>query len=292
MSAAPAARALAALVLLATAPLAAGEEGRTTAGTGDAQSPEEGLRGRVDLRAGVVSFDYAETYQGRLLDHEQGFLPAIDAEAEVRWRWAFGRLALRLAGGSLDYGGEAQSSSPAVDGVWYHTTSDATQLEGRVELGGHVDARGRVALFLGVGARSWRRTIHDGMAVGRDGISYLIQGYAETYHWGELEAGARYVLLDRREDVWDVDARLVQTFSPGLDVDFLGSPISLALGARLGWRAATTFRHALAPQAFGVATLWGEGYGFGASAVDPVHNVLEPDSRTYRFGLEVGVGLQ
>jgi hypothetical protein len=179
-----------------------------------------------------------------------------------------------------------------VDGVWYHTTSDATQLEGRLEVGGNVDPARRAALFVGVGARRWRRVIHDGSAVGRDGLVYAIQGYAETYRWGEVEAGARYAVLDRRTDVWDVELRAVQTFAPTLDVDYLGAPVSLALGPRLGWRAATTLRHVFAPGSYGVVSLWAEGYRFGASSVDPAYNILEPDSESYRVALEVGFGFR
>jgi hypothetical protein len=252
---------------------------------------DDAVRLRGELRLGVATFDYAETYAGRTLDREQGVLPAIAAEGEVRWRRPFARLAFRLASGTVGYGGEVQApSEPALDRVWARASTDALQVEGRLEVGALVDPDRRLALLAGLGVRRWRRTIHDTVAVSRDGIAYSVQGYSETYGWGELEAGARYAILDRVASTWDVEARIVRTLAPRLDVDFPGSPVTLELGAQLGWRAATTFRHALAPRWFFVASLWGEGYGFGASAVDPVLGILEPDSRTLRFGLELGVG--
>ena len=270
------ARALAALLLLCAARSAAAEDA---------------VRLRGELRVGFASFDYVESYQGRTLDREQGVLPVLALETEVRWRRAFARLGFRLASGSVDYGGEVLAPmDAALDGVWANGESDALQLEGRLEAGAFVDPDRRLSLFAGLGVRRWRRAIQDTVAVSRDGSAVAIQGYTEAYGWGELEAGARYAVVQRGDDGWDVEARVVRTIAPSIDVAYLGSPVSLELGARLGWRAGTTYRHAFTPGWFVVAGLWGEGYAFGASGVDPVHVILEPDSRTLRFGLELGVG--
>ncbi len=280
--AARAARAIAALALVVAASPAAAQE--------------EPVRGRAELRAGVVLFDYLETFEGHSLDREHGVVPALAGDLEGGWGRAFGRLSFRLARGTVDYSGEVQDTQTpgsAIDGVWAHGQSDATLLEAHLQGGALVDPARRLAVFAGAGVRQWQRSIHDTVATGRDGLLYQVSGIDETYGWWELELGARYAILAGPRDAWDVEAALVQTVAPQIQVDYLGSSVSLDLGARLGWRAGTTFRHQFAPPWFLVAGLWGEGYRFGASAPKAVPGglqILEPDSRTLRFGLEVGVG--
>ena len=286
--------ALASLALLAAAPRASADE--PAPGAPELQRPagEPELRGRAELRAGVVLFDYLETLDGESLDREHGVIPALSGELEVGGRRAFGRLSGRLAGGTVDYHGQVQApTAPAIDGVWASGQSDAQLLEARLEGGAWVDPARRLAVFAGVGARQWQRTIHDTVATGRDGLLYQIQGLSETYGWWDLDLGARYAIVETEGDGWDVEAALVQTVSPGIQVSYAGSNLSLDLGARLGWRASTSWRHRFAPSWFAVAGLWGEGYRFGASAAKDVGGgqaILEPDSRTFRLGLELGVG--
>jgi hypothetical protein len=263
------------------------------AGVAQAQPAERdaGALVRGELRLGFATFDYAESFQGRTLDTERGVLPALAGEGELRAFGAFVRAGFRVASGSVSYGGEVQApTEPALDGVWATGTSDARQLEGRVELGAPVDPDRRLAILAGAGLRRWHRTIRDTTAVARDGNPAFISGYSETYGWGELELGARYAILDRGPDAWDVDARLVRTIAPWISVDYFGSTVSLGLAPRLGWRAATSWRHRLAPGWFVVVTGFAEAYAFGASGTDAANQILEPDSRTRRFGLELGVG--
>jgi hypothetical protein len=279
MTAALPARALAALLL---------------SGVAQAQAPErdEGPLVRGELRLGFATFDYAETYQGRTLDTERGVLPAVSGEGELRAGGAFVRGGFRVASGSVSYGGEVQApTDPSLDGVWAIGHSDAQQLEGRVEAGALVDPDRRLAMLVGLGLRRWHRTIHDTTALSRDGLAFAVKGYSEDYAWGELELGARYAILNRGRDGWDVEARLVRTISPMISVDYFGSTVSLGLEPRLGWRAATSWRRVLSPGWFVVVTGFGEGYAFGASGTDAATGILEPDSRTFRFGLEVGVGV-
>jgi hypothetical protein len=266
-----------------------------SAGLSPPPRTERDLWGQTELRAGAVLFDYLETLDGHSLDREHGFVPSIAGEVEVGWRRAFGRLSLRLARGTVDYSGEVQDPTPgsAIDGVWAHGQSDATQLEGHLQGGALVDPAGRLALFAGVGLRQWQRSIQNTIATGRDGLLYQISGIDETYGWWELELGARYAILASAPEEWEVEAALVQTVAPQIRVNYLGTSYTLDLGARLGWRAGTTFRYVFGPPWFVVAGLWGEGYRFGASAPQPVGGgqaILEPDSRTFRFGLEAGVG--
>jgi len=252
---------------------------------------ERDLWGHAELRAGVVLLDYLETLDGQSLDREQGVVPALAAEVEAGWRRAFGRLALRFAGGSVDYSGQVQDPNDpgsAIAGVWAHGQSIATQLEAHLQGGALVDPAHRVGVFAGAGLRQWQRSIQSTTVNG-----YPVAGLNETYGWWELELGARVAILADARDDWEVEAAAVQTVAPRIQVSYQGSNLTLDLGARLGWRAGTTFRHEFAPPLFVVAGLWGEGYRFGASAPKPVGGgleILEPDSRTFRFGLELGVG--
>ena len=271
------ARVLAALVLCAVASRGGAQEGRP--------------RGRLEARLGVQYFDYAETYQGTTLDTEQGFLPALSVEGELRGDIAYGRLALRLGRGTVDYRGLAQASppDPTVDGLTAVSTSDAQLLSAQLEAGAAVDPGRRLQLFLGLGARRWNRDIHDTVVVSRTGVPTPLHGPSEVYSWFLLDVGARYAILETPRDGWDVEASLLRTLAPRIEVGFQGSTVSLDLGAQFGWRVGSTYRRALRKDLSFTAGAWAEGYAFGASAVDPTFGILEPDSRTVTVGVDVGV---
>ena len=252
----------------------------------------ESSNGFGEVRLGLMHFDYAEYENGMFLDGEKGWIPSVTGELELHRDRLFGRVMLRYASGSVDYNGQTQSGTPL------QTQSDATFLQGEVQVGGFVDPAKRLALFGGLGARRWTRAIQD---------TAQASGYTEVYSWGELQAGLRWTFLQKPGDSWDVDARLVRTFNAGISIDLTkfgiqpGNP-SLDLGAETGWRIGSTFRHDLGASRLVLAvSAWAEGYAFGRSEdiqiYDPsappgLQNQLlhEPDSKTTNLGLEVGIG--
>ena len=249
----------------------------------------ESSNGFGEVRLGLMHFDYAEYENGMFLDGEKGWIPSVTGELELHRDRLFGRVMLRYASGSVDYNGQTQSGTPL------QTQSDATFLQGEVQVGGFVDPAKRLALFGGLGARRWTRDIQGS------------GGYTEVYSWGELQAGLRWTFLQKPGDSWDVDARLVRTFNAAISIDLTkfgiqpGNP-SLDLGAETGWRVGSTFRHDLGPNRLVLAvSAWVEGYSFGRSqevlitdpSIPPPNNQFllhEPDSKTTNFGLEVGIG--
>jgi hypothetical protein len=277
----------------------------------------EGPRGFGEVRVGLMHFDYAEhDAAGTFLDGEKGWVPALTGELELRGEQLFGRALLRYAKGTVSYDGHVQSAgdplSPYVDGLPVQTDSDATFLQGELQGGVLLGPAKQVAVFGALGARRWDRDIQSATVISRpippglppplppggapNGLPVQISGLSEVYSWYELQLGVRWTFLSRPGTSWDVEARLVRTASPEIKVDltpFVGAPASttLSLGATTGWRLGSTFRHDLNPRGlFLAANAYLEGYSFDASGVDPVYLIMEPDSTTVNFGLEVGIG--
>lgn len=253
-------------------------------------------RGQLEVRVGLMRFDYEERdpLTNAFLDGEEGFVPALTVEGDLRVERFFGRAMVRLAKGSVDYDGHVQSSSANFDGLPLRTTTDASFLQGELQLGGFVDERERVALFVALGARRWGRDIQGATATGRDGSPAAIAGLTETYTWYELQLGTRWTFLELPSTSWDVEWRLVRTAAAEISIDLspFGGPssVTLGLGSRTGWRLGSTVRHDVSGNLFLAATLWAEGYSFGQSDLNTTYGILEPDSSTVNAGLEVGFG--
>lgn len=287
------ARARAALVVAAV----------TAAGAASAE-PRERDRGHAEARVGFVRFDYEEydPRTGGFLDGETGLVPALALEGELRGAVAFGavfgRALVRLSGGTVDYDGQVQSADPALDRLPARTESDASfrqaELQGGLSLG---EAGRRVALFVGLGGRSWHRDIQPTTVISRTGVPARISGLIEDYSWAELQLGGRLTLAARPGTTWELDARLVRTFGAEMAVDlspFVGVPqlLTLPLGSRTGWRLGGAFRHALGPSVLLALSAFAEAYGFGQSPVDPATGLLEPESDTFLLGVDVGLGVR
>lgn len=253
-------------------------------------------RGQLDVRAGLLRFDYEERDPaGTFLDGEEGFVPSLTIEGELRFERIFTRAMFRLAKGSVSYDGHVQSADPAADGLPVRTTSDATFLQGELQVGGFLDPGERVALFGALGARRWSRDILGTNVVDRNGVPRAISGLSETYSWFELQLGLRWTFLQLPRTSWDLDARVVRTAGAEISVDLspFGGPsdVTMGLGARTGWRLGTTLRQDVGHgNLFVAASAWAEGYAFGQSDVNQTFQILEPDSSTVNAGFEIGLG--
>src|SRR5512146_1498205 len=141
----------------------------------------DGPDGRFDVRLGLLRFDYEERdpLTNAFLDGEEGFVPSLTLEGELRAERVFGRAMLRLAKGSVDYDGHVQSTNPNFDGLPLRTTTNAGFVQGEVQVGAFLDAPRRVALFAGLGLRRWSRSIQGATATGRDGTRQPISGLDE-----------------------------------------------------------------------------------------------------------------
>ena len=265
-----------------------------------ARGEEPGLHGQVEVRAGLLRFDYEERDAGVFLDGEEGFVPSITVEGELRLDRLFGRAMFRLAKGSVDYDGHVQSlTDSAIDGLPVRTTTDLTFLQGELQLGAFVDEGRRLAAFAALGARRWDRDIQETTLLDRTGSLRGLSGLSEVYSWYELQAGVRWTFLQLSRTSWDLDARVVRTAGGEIEVfSPFGAPgsVTMGLGSRTGWRLASNLRRDLAGRLFLAATLWAEGYAFGRSDFHTVAtsaglaDIFEPDSSTVNAGLEVGLG--
>jgi hypothetical protein len=263
------------------------------------------LAGRGEVRLGLQRFDYAEygAPGAASLDREAGWLPAVSGELELRDDRFFGRAAARLSLGTVTYRGQTQSlGDPSLAGLRLRSTTGTSFVSGELQGGVFVDGARRLAVFAAVGARRWTRDIHDATVVARDGSTVFVLGVSEIYSWFELQAGARFTVLERPWLAWDAEARVVRTAGAEVSVDLarafgVEDTARMGLGARTGWRLATTFRHDVTPALFLAASLWAEGFAFGASGVavfvdagGTAHGIAEPRSETVMAGLDVGVG--
>ncbi len=263
---------------------------------GPARAAERGQRGFAEVRLGLMHFDYEERdVDGAFLDGETGWVPSLTGEAELRGDRIFGRALLRIAGGTVSYDGHAQSTDSTVDGLAVKTDSDASFLQGEVQVGGLVDDARRLAIFGALGARRWSRDILGTTITSRTGAAVRISGLSEVYTWYELQAGIRWTFLERSGTTWDAEARIVRTAGASISVDLtpFGAPtaVDLDLKPRTGWRFGSAYRHELSPNGLLLVVAgWAEGYAFGRSDVNMTYAILEPDSKTVNVGLEVGLG--
>ena len=261
-----------------------------------ARAQDPGPVGRLEVRAGLLRFDYEERdpFTKAFLDGEEGFVPSVTLEGELHFDRLFTRAMFRLAKGSVDYDGHVQSTDATLDGLPVRTTTDTTFLQGELQAGGFLDEGRRLALFVALGARRWNRDIQGTTVRSTANVPTQISGLSEVYSWYELQAGARFTFLALPRTSWDLEARVVRTAGAEISVDLspFGGPssVTMGLGSRTGWRAGTTFRQDLNGSLFLVATLWAEGYAFGKSDVNTTFGILEPDSSTVNAALEVGIG--
>jgi hypothetical protein len=261
------------------------------------------LEGRAELRLGLLRFEYAEYGGSVSLDREMGWVPAVSGEAELRGQRLFGRAAARLAQGNVTYHGRTQSlADPNLDALPVRSKTDVSFVSGELQGGAFLDGARRLGVFAAAGARRWTRDIRDAAVTARDGTPALVMGLSEIYSWYELQAGARWTFLALPRAAWDLEARLVRTAGAEISVDLargfgVGETARMGLGARTGWRAATTLRQDLEPAVFLVVSLFAEGSAFGASrpfvfqdAGGTTRALSEPRSETLGAGLEVGIG--
>jgi hypothetical protein len=248
---------------------------------------------RLELASGLTRLDYAEHGPtGAFIDGEEGWLPALAAEAELgRGRWHF-TLGAGAASGEVAYEGRVESSSPALDGLPARTTTETVLLRADAAAGVRVGPRRRVALEAGVGWRFRDREIQPGSVVSRTGAVVPVTGLAEEYAWYEVRGGVRWTFLATARTEAELDLALFHTAAPSLGVDWLGHPVALELGARAGWRAGIVFRLDLARGAYATVRAAAERFEHGASAPDPRTGIHEPESATRTASVQAGVGVR
>lgn len=251
----------------------------------------EPLRGSVEAGFGIAWSGYDERGPtGRVLDRETGFLPSASLAAELEHSLGFAGLAASARMGDLRYEGRTQSPNAAFDDLPVATTSRARVLGADLRMGAFVDPDRRLAPYAGVGWRSWKREILSTAVVSRTGSTAVVPELDEAYSWLELQLGARCTLARSARTEWRLDARVLRVVGGRVVVSRPGGDVALDLGDRTGGRLALAVRVAVAPRWHVVVEGHGALWSFGASPVDAVALLYEPDSESRTVGIEVRAG--
>ncbi|MGD8619452.1 MAG: hypothetical protein PVH54_09755, partial [Gammaproteobacteria bacterium] len=207
----------------------------------------------VWLGVTALDFDYEEfDGQNDSLDHEEGWLPGMNAgvglEAE---RW-FAESSLLWSSGQVDY------HSPAIDS---ETDEEILNLE--ILAGTPVFARDRqrLSLVAGGGHRKWQRDIHSTPnALGLD----------ETYRWFYWLLGLRGEHAFNARTRIVADAQLTRTVNPEIDVQFKANyadDVSLDLGEETAFKASLALHRTLGGGTSLWLMPWYERWDLGRSSV-------------------------
>jgi len=236
----------------------------------------------VWLGATALDFDYEEfDGQNDSLDHEEGWLPGVNAGVGLEGERWFVESSLLWSSGQVDY------HSPANDS---ETDEEILNLE--ILAGTPVFARDRqrLSMVAGGGHRKWQRDIHSTPnALGLD----------ETYRWFYWLLGVRgeHSFSERTRIV--ADAQLTRTVNPEIDVKFkenFADHIELDLGEETAFKLSIAVQRQLGNGARLWLMPWYERWDLGRSKVAdlyrdgvPVGTVREPRSETHNYGISLGV---
>jgi hypothetical protein len=244
---------------------------------------------------GLERFDYHESVPAPLQSKHDGTLPTAQIAAELRAphdRW-YGRASFGLTDGSLTYVGSDQQGDP----ITGPTTGYMSDTEAVIGWRGHAIDPLWIGAYAGLGRRTWRRD-----------LSPSPGGYLEDYAWGYVPLGVTFDSMPSSRAHVAFDAALLVPFDGSLrahlsQVDPSYSDLDIVLVNQLGVRVrlATSIEltrelHALASVSFETTSVT-QGPQTpvlinGQQATDPNGNPLgasEPDTRTYRTTLAVGV---
>ena len=251
--------------------------------------PEKGSE--LTIAASVLHFGYQESDDaGKLLDREDGFIPGgVLGLSHTVNRWQFaGDFAYH--GGDVVYAGQTNTGIP----INTHTRQNIADVAVRAEYWLQSSRGANFALYLGAGYHHWDRNIQPTTTAG--GIP--VSGLLETYTWWSGVVGAKAAVYESAYSRLLLDARLLRTVNPAIQINFNGGydNAKLSLGERWGVRLALPWRHTLSHSSSLIVEPYAESYELGRSATAPltsngtvVGNVFEPVSHTVNYGLVLGI---
>jgi hypothetical protein len=223
---------------------------------------------------------------GKLLDSEEGWIPAAGARVRIRVGRVVGELSGALARGDLRYAGLVQSGAGQV-----RSTSAARFLDGAGRAGVVVDPWRRLTLLAGASTHRWDRDIHS-TTLASGGVVTPVAGLSEVYAWWQLEAAAQLALVAAPRLAWLADVHALQTRAPHVTVDWRGAKVRLPLGTRAAWGAGTELQVTLRPGLFVFAAAGVDRLRLGESPPVAAGRswLTEPESETWSVRLDAGIG--
>lgn len=243
------------------------------------------------ISGSLMHFDYREfNDNGRLLDHEEGYLPGLLLGISQSYeQWAFaGNLSLHR--GDTAYIGYTNTGIP----ITTTTQQNLAGLSLQAEYWLSRTQGGDLAVYFGTGYRQWERDILSTTTAGGSPVG----GLFETYTWWSGFAGIKAALFDAGYGRCLLDMRIAQTIAPAIQVNFHGNydNAQLALAERWGARLALPWRYALEQDSSLLVEPYAEYHEFGRSSAAPltsngavVGSLFEPASQTMVFGVLVGI---
>ncbi len=234
----------------------------------------------ASLGVGLLQFEFEEfDAQDRRLVKESGWLPGLEGRFKVTGQRATLSIDLGYYSGDVDYDGQTSA------GVPIDSTTDADILDIALEAAYQLPLGlpPRVYFYAGGGYRRWDRNIQ---SVG------AVAGLDETYQWWRAETGVK-LQLARGPHAWDLEAGLLRTLSPQVEVDFGATfdTVTLDLGERWGWRTAAGWSHQVAPQLTAGVNVFYASWDLGQSGVETLTSngvatgsVFQPRSESRNYG--------
>lgn len=238
-----------------------------------------------ELGLGAQDFGYKEfDDESRLLDREDGFIPGLRVELRQAFNdWTVGGL-LSYFGGKVDYDGHTQSGTPFKT----RTDEDFLRIGVRFDRTFRAELLREFNLYNAWSYRRWDRDIQ-----GRDNV----RGLFEVYDWWEAALGVLWPYRPTARREWRLDAALVYTIAPSLEVQLAGfDDTVLDLGERIGFRFQA--QHTWWRDHRTGYTLGGfvEAWDFGRSRTEPltqngvpVGTAFEPRSESRHWGARLSI---
>lgn len=237
-------------------------------------------------------FDYKEDLPAPKKSTETGWLPGI----YLGWDYnkkndVFSKIFLEFSYANVEYDGTDQTGTIPIK---FSDDNHQFLFRGEWNIGYNFALTKDVSIkpYTGYGYRYWSR----GEAVVKSGVS----SYNEKYYWHYIPVGI--------SAEFNISDRLVVEPNIGLRFMFYGRMTAyfselnsgnddpeFTLGNKMGWYAEIPFRYRFSPSWSGVVKPWYEyseigqsdnvGYTYNGSR----HVAYEPSSRTYQYGLNVGL---
>lgn len=278
---------------------------------GDLPTPESRSTWETDIGLDLYDFNYAEVVQPPLQSQETGFLWGLRGGVRYNPRWhrhehLYFKLILEYSGSNTSYTGTTQiGNDESVTAI----TGTSSGLFGIGELQSGMDVKqwddnNILSVFFGVGVRYWKRGVTQVSNSTGGG------GYNEIYVWPTIEAGPRYFY--RVNEKWSLspEAALVWMPTGSLDVALsqLNSSLqdaSVTLGGTVGFRLAGTVRYQINTLESVSVMPWFQYSTIGQSNTTEILqtngsqassnglplSLIEPNSRTYQFGVYISFAL-
>ena len=178
-----------------------------------------------DVSLGIVGFHYKEfADDDSVLDREDGNIPGVATTLRYdNSTWG-------IVSSTSFYSGDAAYDGQTQLGIPITTTTKEQMFGFTLHAYRHVAFGGPRGseLYSGLGYQWWGRDI----SPTRTSRGTTVSGLYEEYRWWTAFLGGQLSLTSDSTSRWDIDARILRTINPTVEVDFAGSTdnVELPLG--------------------------------------------------------------